>query len=304
MASYKAIVNPFDGKMTLVRADSAFHLKDSVDTYYDLPIINNTENDVRITEDTDLMYTWSIASASGLIADWKQIGSASSVDWSAITNKPSSSVVNIDDAVDKKHSHSNKTELDKVSDGDHDIRTDNPHEVDKSDVGLDNVDNKSEATIITNVKADSDVSDAISKKHSQNTDTNIILTEVPADVSASGIKTTFTAGENLAFGEVCYQKSDGKIWKADATTIATALVVVMALASISAEASGSFLLLRIVRDDNWSWTVGGNIYLHTTAGEISQTAPSGTDEAIIILGVATHEHRILFSPDKTIIEHV
>ncbi len=37
--------------------------------------------------------------------------------------------------------------------------------VSKSDVGLGNVDNVSEATIITDVKADSDVADAISKKH-------------------------------------------------------------------------------------------------------------------------------------------
>jgi len=51
--------------------------------------------------------------------------------------------------------------------------TSNPHSVSKSDVGLSNVDNKSEATIISDVKADEDVSDAISKKHTQNTDTKL-----------------------------------------------------------------------------------------------------------------------------------
>lgn len=53
----------------------------------------------------------------------------------------------------------------KVSDGDHDARTDNPHSVTKAQVGLTNVDDKSEATIITDVKADGDIADAISKKH-------------------------------------------------------------------------------------------------------------------------------------------
>ncbi len=36
------------------------------------------------------------------------------VDWSNITNRPVSSVANIDDAVTKKHSHSNKPELDLI----------------------------------------------------------------------------------------------------------------------------------------------------------------------------------------------
>ena len=43
------------------------------------------------------------------------------------------------------HTHSNKAELDLVTDGDHDVRTDNPHGVTKSQVGLSNVDNTSDA---------------------------------------------------------------------------------------------------------------------------------------------------------------
>lgn len=40
-----------------------------------------------------------------------------------------SSAPNIKDAVDKKHLHDNKVELDLVTDGDHDTRIDNPHGV-------------------------------------------------------------------------------------------------------------------------------------------------------------------------------
>jgi hypothetical protein len=36
------------------------------------------------------------------------------INWANIQNKPTSSVVDIDDAVTKKHTHTNKTELDKV----------------------------------------------------------------------------------------------------------------------------------------------------------------------------------------------
>lgn len=67
---------------------SLVHIKDSVATYNDLPITGNTENDLRIAKDTDRMYTWGIVASSGLLTDWKDIGSVASVDWSAITNKP------------------------------------------------------------------------------------------------------------------------------------------------------------------------------------------------------------------------
>ena len=49
--------------------------------------------------------------------------------------------VDVSDAVSKKHEHSNKTELDKVTDGDHDVRVDNPHTVTKTQLSLENVTN-------------------------------------------------------------------------------------------------------------------------------------------------------------------
>jgi hypothetical protein len=53
------------------------------------------------------------------------------------------SVPNLDttDAVNNEHTHSNKSQLDLISDGDHDVRTDNPHSVTKSQVGLSSVPN-------------------------------------------------------------------------------------------------------------------------------------------------------------------
>lgn len=38
-------------------------------------------------------------------------------------------IVDLQDAIDKEHIHSNKSELDLVIDGDHDVRSDNPHTV-------------------------------------------------------------------------------------------------------------------------------------------------------------------------------
>jgi hypothetical protein len=112
-----------------------------------------------------------------------------------------------------------------------------------------------------------------------------------------------TAGEGVAFGDVCYFKSDGKMWKADADAIASGYTIGMADATINADASGVFLLIGIARDDTWAWTVGGAIYLSTTAGALTQTAPSGADDVVCVLGIATHADRMYFNPQLTPIEH-
>ena len=117
---------------------SLVHVKESVATYNNLPITGNTENDLRITRDTDHMHTWTIASASGILANWLDLGPISSIDWSAVTNKPTSSVADIDDAVAKKHTQGTDQKLD--------------------DGGVNEV-------TAANAK------DAVDKKHSQNTDT-------------------------------------------------------------------------------------------------------------------------------------
>jgi hypothetical protein len=130
------------------------------------------------------------------------------------------------------------------------------------------------------------------------------LTAVPAsDHTATGLKCSLYAGEALVFGNACYLKSDGKLWKADADAIATAGVIAMCVdENISADALGSFLMLGIVRDDTWAWTVGGIIYLSTAVGTLTQTAPSGTNNVIQVLGVATHADRMYFNPNLVQIE--
>lgn len=124
------------------------------------------------------------------------------------------------------------------------------------------------------------------------------LTEaLSSDHTASGLKVDLTAGESLAFGNVCYVKSDGKAWKADADAASTMPVTLMcADSSISGSASGAFLVLGFARDDSWAWTVGGVIYASTSPGGLTQTAPSGSGDQVQVVGVATHADRIMFTP--------
>lgn len=79
----------------------------------------------------------------------------------------------------------------------------------------------------------------------------------------------------------------------------------MAIEGISADASGSFLLTGFVRDDSWNWTtVGAELYLSETAGDLTATAPTTSGSVTQVLGIAVHADRIYFKPSPDIIEHV
>lgn len=127
-----------------------------------------------------------------------------------------------------------------------------------------------------------------------------------SDHQASGIKTQLTAAADLAFGDAGYIASTGKVALIDADAIASMSAVVMcADATIATDATGNFLLFGVARDDTWNWTVGGLIYgtvTGTTGNTLSQTAPTGVDDVIQIMGVATHADRMLFNPQLMQIE--
>jgi hypothetical protein len=127
-----------------------------------------------------------------------------------------------------------------------------------------------------------------------------------ADVTWTGPTATMTAGEALVLGDICYINSSSKLAKADADAIATSSAQFIALATISNNASGSFGLpggfLRA--DTLYAFTVGGLVYLSTTPGAATQTAPSGTDDVIQIIGVAYSADILWFKPELVQVEHV
>ena len=144
------------------------------------------------------------------------------------------------------------------------------------------------------VMHDSDILEGAGKNHLQYT---------PNDDSYSGTTILATGGESLVFGDVCYIKSDGKMGKADADAIATAGAVFMAMGTIANNAKGLFLVNGVVRDDSaYNFTIGGMVYLSTTAGGVTQTAPSGTGDVVQVLGVALTADKFLFNPNLAMVE--
>jgi hypothetical protein len=75
----------------------------------------------------------SVAGLSGTLADDQPV-QAHAIDGAKHTGTlDHSEISNV--GTDDHHAHSNKTEIDLISDGDHDVRTDNPHTITSSQVG-------------------------------------------------------------------------------------------------------------------------------------------------------------------------
>lgn len=123
-----------------------------------------------------------------------------------------------------------------------------------------------------------------------------------SDHTWSGDTEPGTAGENVALGDVCYLKSDGKWWIADADASTTMPGMRIATAAISADASGTFLKQGVFRDDSWNWTAGGTLYVSTagTGSTLTQTAPSGDQDCVQIAGYALTADVIMFDPSPVI----
>jgi len=62
------------------------------------------------------------------------------------------------------------------------------------------------------------------------------------------------------------------------------------------------LLHGFLRNDAWSFTPGAPVYVSPTAGELTQTIPTGTGQQVQVLGYATASNIIYFNPDFTLIE--
>lgn len=96
--------DPLSKRFDIVQDTTLLTLKGVVATTADLPLSGNSENDLYVVKDDgDRLYTWNKTEPSGILSDWIDVGTVSSIDWSIINNKPTATVGDIDDAVTKKH---------------------------------------------------------------------------------------------------------------------------------------------------------------------------------------------------------
>lgn len=132
----------------------------------------------------------------------------------------------------------------------------------------------------------------------------LILDPTPnADQTGNGIKATKTVDSNATgIGALLYLASDGNYDEADASASTT--MPCSALALESSTGSKQILKEGYFRDDSWSWTPGAILYVSTTTGAITATAPNGSGDQIQPIGTAESATVIYFNPDLTVLEHI
>ena len=86
---------------------------------------------------------------------------------------------------------------------------------------------------------------------------------------------------------------------ADANGASTYPARGLAVHAAASAASVGVLVRGVVRNALWSWTPGGTIYLSTTAGGLTQTAPSTSGDRVQAIGYALTSARIYVDFDSS-----
>lgn len=115
---------------------------------------------------------------------------------------------------------------------------------------------------------------------------------------------------DIAFGDLLYINSSDRVALADADAASTMICIGMALEA-KTTGSGSILVLTrgLVRNTSWSITSLTSqypLYVSTTAGDMTVTAPSGDGDQVQVVGmcVDSSTETIFFNPDYTVVEVV
>ena len=122
-----------------------------------------------------------------------------------------------------------------------------------------------------------------------------------SDHTANGPQTsTLNAGYGSAIGELVYLHTDGEWYKtdSDAASSSISLLGIALEAKTDGQAMNVALSGSFVRDDTYNFNVGVPLYIHTTAGEITHTKPSGSGDIVRTVGYAVTADIIFFQPSS------
>jgi hypothetical protein len=130
-----------------------------------------------------------------------------------------------------------------------------------------------------------------------------LIAALDTDHTYSGLYTTMSVSTNtVGFGAALRTSSSGTWVLACASSSGT--VPCGALALSAGTGNLPVMIQGFVRDDSWNWTIGNSIYISTTSGTLTQTAPSVTGQIVQIIGVAMQTNEIFFNPNYITVEIV
>lgn len=111
----------------------------------------------------------------------------------------------------------------------------------------------------------------------------------------------FQTGEVCNVGDVCYYKSDGKMWQTDADAEASSGgLLAICTEDLASGANGTFLLRGYYTTSGL--TTASTYYLSTSPGAWTTTQPSGNTDIVRIIGYALDATTLYFDPDKSYVE--
>ena len=133
--------------------------------------------------------------------------------------------------------------------------------------------------------------------------TDAITQDSIDDHDAQGIIMTFTAGMTVTPFSPVYLGTDDEVHECDADAIATmpAIGVSVNTSNVTDGHPIEGMLLGLIRDESFTdfGTNGAPVFVHTTVGEMSNTAPSGDDDVVQIIGHSVGEKLLFVHPSLT-----
>ena len=127
------------------------------------------------------------------------------------------------------------------------------------------------------------------------------------DHDAQGIIMTFKAGSTVTPFSPGYLHTDNEVHEADADEIAKMPCIGVSIntANVSDGADIEVMVLGLIRDDDFNFgTAGAPVYVAAgDPGLMTNTAPSGTDDVVQIVGHSIGDDALFVQPCLTTIEH-
>ena len=131
---------------------------------------------------------------------------------------------------------------------------------------------------------------------------NLFAKTANTDFSAQGDIIKIGTGSTTQ-GELCYYKSDGSWGAADADAASTSGACLLAIALGTDPDSDGMLLRGTFTLDHDPGTIADELYVSTTAGDITGTPPSGTGDVVRVVGYCldSTNGQIWFNPSNDFI---
>ena len=137
--------------------------------------------------------------------------------------------------------------------------------------------------------------------------TDAITQDSIDDHDAQGIIMTFQAGMTVTPFSPVYLGTDDEVHECDADGIATMPCIGVSINTSNVTDGNSIevMVLGLIRDESFTdfGTNGAPVYVSTSVGEMTNTAPSGTDDVVQVIGHSVGEKLLFVQPCLTTIEH-